>query len=130
MDACTYESITGLKTYYGFKSLIKNATRTGVFGCDDDTIIFNRVQTYRGGALSISLESNQVAVILNATTENAVLAPTAYTYDDIRVTTVYNQTCSFTPDMAVVGMCIVGTFTLGFKFGYAATLTLAIFDLV
>jgi hypothetical protein len=74
MDACTYESITGRKDYYGFKSVLKNGTATNRFGCDDETIVFNRVQTWTEtefkifGYMPFELQTNQVAVVVACST--------------------------------------------------------------
>jgi hypothetical protein len=58
-----FESINGFKNYYGFKSLLKNGVITGRFGCDDDTIVFNRV-TVIPAVTNYALDLNQVAVLM------------------------------------------------------------------
>jgi hypothetical protein len=90
MDACTYESITGLKNYYGFKSLLKNGAFTSRFSCDDDTIVFNRIESFTFGA-GFNLNNNQVGVVLNLGTQFIILSGSSYIYDNIRSFDVDNQ---------------------------------------
>jgi hypothetical protein len=65
MDALTYQSITGLTNYEGFKSQLKNSRFGELFNIEDENIIFNRVYVLSKDETTYSLNSNQVAVILN-----------------------------------------------------------------
>ena len=73
MDAKTFESITGMKNYEGFKSLLKNSmfanggiTGVDFYSCSDETIVFNSIiQTDTINAYPWLL-LNQIGVLLSA----------------------------------------------------------------
>ena len=70
MDACTYESITGFKNYYGFKSLLKNSLRYRNYACDDDSIVFVELESITATRAQVTpyvLQANQVAVVISST---------------------------------------------------------------
>ena len=104
MDACTYESITGLKNYQGFKSLLKNGIETQRYGCDDNTIIFNRVETYNLALFPITLPINQVAVVLNLSSSYKALSSTSFIQSAITFYDVNGYQNTAQPDQQVIGL--------------------------
>jgi hypothetical protein len=127
MDACTYESITGLKNYYGFKSLLKNGGWTQRYGCDDDTIVFNRILKATGNNEVVNLKPNQVGVILNFTS-NYFLVLTQYLADTMTYSDVNNEIATAIPDQLLKGEVFVNSVRLGPN-GSLTSATIAIFDL-
>lgn len=129
MDACTYESITGLKNYYGFKSLLKNGAWTQRYSCDDDTIVFNRIEnfTFQGGGFS--LLPNQVGIVLNMTTGIIDVLVSQYVYEGITARDVDNQIIILFGNQAIVGMVLTNTFSFYLSNTPYKSITLAIFDL-
>ena len=66
MDTKTFQEITGLSNYVGFKSLLKNSLMYGVnYSCSDDTIVFNQVFN-ESLNINFTWNPNQVAVVLSA----------------------------------------------------------------
>jgi hypothetical protein len=128
MDACTYESITGLKNYYGFKSLLKNGTWTQRYSCDDDTIVFNRIESFTFGIGGFSLRSNQVGVVLNASSCMFQVAPNIYVTDQILTQDVDSQQVFLSNESTCYGYVLTQTFS-GQNFNTPHNLVLAIFDL-
>lgn len=126
MDACTYESITGLKNYYGFKSLLKNGSFTGRFGCNDQTIVFNSVKNYSQGV--VNLASNQIAVFLNTSSNYFLPLATQNVYDMIYAKDVNNNTMKFGPDQNVIGMVATQQIIVGTG-SAISNIIVAIFDL-
>jgi hypothetical protein len=126
MDACTYESITGLKNYYGFKSLLKNGGWTQRYSCDDDTIVFNYIKSYPQGV--INLAANQVAVVLNASSNYYAISATQWAPDAIYSKDVANNTVKFIPDQNVIGMCLTQQIIVGTG-SALSNLVIAVFDL-
>ena len=127
MDACTYESITGLKNYYGFKSLLKNGDWTQRYSCDDDTIVFNRIESYTWSAGGFTLNANQVGVILNVTNLYTFVG-TFFLPELITAKDVDNQTIYINPLSEVKGIVITNSFTNTY-FADQKNIVLAIFDL-
>lgn len=129
MDACTYESITGLKNYYGFKSLLKNGAYTQRYSCDDDTIVFNRIESFTFSSGGFSLRANQVGVVLNLSVTYHEVSGSNWVVESIQSKDVDNQTFFMFGNQTVIGsVCtqlLAGT--------YSSTTThyivLAIFDL-
>lgn len=128
MDACTYESITGLKNYYGFKSLLKNSGATERYSCDDDTIVFNRIVTLSFAFGPINLNSNQVAVILNLNNQYVGVS-TSVVYELIRSLDLNNNNIFLGPTGSVCGTVVRGYFDWSYSPSQQKTITVAIFDL-
>ena len=129
MDACTYESITGLKNYYGFKSLLKNGAWTQRYSCDDDTIVFNRIESYTWSNGGFSLNPNQVGVILNMSNEMYQATPTQWVPESIVARDIDNQIFLLNGYLNVKGIVITNTFnSFGSNFVYH-NIVLAVFDL-
>jgi hypothetical protein len=128
MDACTYESITGLKNYYGFKSLLKNGGWTQRYSCDDDTIVFNRIESFTFFAGGFSLAPNQVGVVLNISNQAITIAPGVWLKDAIFAFDVDNSSMILQDDANVIGTIITNSFSnaLGNE---RHMIVLAIFDL-
>jgi hypothetical protein len=127
MDACTYESITGLKNYYGFKSLLKNGQWTQRYGCDDDTIVFNRIESFTFNGGGFTLNANQVGVVLNCTNLYCQPALNFFIPELIEALDVDNQRIYIDSNASIVGIAIIGSFQLAY--GGQKNLVLAIFDL-
>lgn len=128
MDACTYESITGLKNYYGFKSLLKNGGWTQRYGCDDDTIVFNRIESFTFTTGGFVLNPNQVGVVLNISNQLVTVAPSIYVQEGIFSYDVDNQQMVLLPDALVKG--VVCTNSIGSTIAFDRhMIVLAIFDL-
>jgi hypothetical protein len=129
MDACTYESITGLKNYYGFKSLLKNGLWTQRYGCDDDTIVFNRIESYTWIGGGFTLNPNQVGVVLNLSCPYYQVSGSNWVAEGITARDVDNNFIYMFGDQKVLGSVIVNTFTNIYSPFEYHTLVLAIFDL-
>jgi len=128
MDACTYESITGLKNYYGFKSLLKNGVLTQRYSCDDDTIVFNRIESYTWLSGGFTLNSNQVGVVLNCSNGYVQILSGVVVAELVEAHDVDNQIIEINPDSYVKGIVLTNTFrsSIGTT---RHNLVLAIFDL-
>jgi hypothetical protein len=132
MDACTYESITGLKNYYGFKSLLKNGLATQRYGCDDETIVFNRVVSVSSQLYTyfnpFNLATNQVAVLLNSSSQFISFYqpfPELMMFGDVDGFVISTQ-----PDSLLLGQVITGSIIPASSgVGLNITVTIAIFDL-
>ena len=129
MDACTYESITGLKNYYGFKSLLKNGTLTQRFSCDDDTIVFNRIQSFTFRSTTITLNANQVGVLLNLTCTYHQVTGSNWIYDGVLTTDVNNNSIYLFGNQMVKGTVITNEAQTIYTTITEHNLVLAIFDL-
>lgn len=126
MDACTYESITGLKNYYGFKSILKNGLSTQRYSCDDDTIVFNRIVSTTA---NYTIASNQVGVILNYTSSYGSTAPGIFNQEVCLVLNVNGSAIAIIPNQLIFGQVFTGGVSVSTFFGVNAQLTFAIFDL-
>jgi hypothetical protein len=127
MDACTYESITGLRNYYGFKSLLKNGGWTQRYSCDDDTIVFNRIESFTWNGGGFSLNANQVGVVLNCTNIYTTVGVSVQV-ENVQAKDVDNQTIYINPTSEIKGIVITNTFTNTYG-ADPKNLVLAIFDL-
>lgn len=128
MDACTYESITGLKNYYGFKSLLKNGAWTQRYSCDDDTIVFNRIKTYTFSLTAFNLASNQIAVIINSASNVVLALPGQYIDECFLCKDVENQNLYFRPNQNIIGQVFTQFVSAGLSTS-TKSVTFAIFDL-
>jgi hypothetical protein len=129
MDACTYESITGLKNYYGFKSLLKNGTFTGRYSCDDDTIVFNRIESFTFTNATFVLNANQVGVVLNLNCQEWNSIGNVFHPEGINTVDVDGQTQFVFGTETPVGVVLIDRFTKVHSNATLKTLVLAIFDL-
>lgn len=134
MDAKEYKDITGLDNYFGFKSLLKNSVLGTNFRITDDTIIFNKIvqktMLYWIPSDIILLQSNQVGVILNASTGtdfwygNYPFKGYFNTYD------VNSAQMKVTSDDNFIGTTVQGEVWFdSIQGNIPGTMTLAIFDL-
>jgi hypothetical protein len=129
MDACTYESITGLKNYYGFKSLLKNGQWTQRYGCDDDTIVFNRIESYTWVSGSFALNANQVGVVLNLTCTYHQVSGSNWSVEGIESRDVDNQLIFLFGNQDVRGIVVTNLITRAYTATEPHNIVLAIFDL-
>lgn len=129
MDACTYESITGLKNYYGFKSLLKNGAITGRYACDDDTIVFNRIESYTFTSATFLLNSNQVGVVLNLNSQEWSSSTNSYHPEGINTFDVDGQMQFVFGNETPIGVVLIDRFEKVHSNTVLKTLVLAIFDL-
>ncbi len=126
MDACQFKLITGLSNYEGFKSLLKNGNNTKRYTNEDDTIIFNKIETTSLTAGIISLKINQVAVILDISSEFDVLLNT---YAGLIITDVNGALFTVYPDQNFIGRVICFPMSFNNSPGLYKSVTYAIFDL-
>ena len=129
MDASTYESITGLKNYYGFKSLLKNGTWTQRYSCDDDTIVFNRIESYTFNSGGFILYPNQVGVVLNLSCTYYQVSGSNWQIEPVRSKDVDNSDIYLFGDQSVNGSVVTNIITFGYSFSTDHNIVLAIFDL-
>jgi len=129
MDACTYESITGLKNYYGFKSLLKNGLITGRYSCDDDTIVFNRIESFTFFSGGFVLNANQVGVVLNLNCAYHQVSASNWVVEAIETRDVDNQEVFLFGNQTTLSQVITNYIRPTYSVGQLHNIVLAIFDL-
>ncbi|MEY2670889.1 MAG: hypothetical protein RLZZ577_1205, partial [Bacteroidota bacterium] len=114
--------------YYGFKSLLKNGGWTQRYSCDDETIVFNRIESFTFNGGGFVLEPNQVGVVLNVTNQYFATGPATYYPELIETMDVDGEVIYLMPNATTLGIVI--TQVMGAVYGgVRKNVVLAIFDL-